>query len=194
MKRRPLIIAVVAAIVVVAGGLVTLKSCTNDDSPAPDQTVTFPEPPTPAPTGAPVSPTAESVLPRVVETGTVGALTSVAVDSGANADQVVFTFENGGVPAYEIGYVDLLLVHEEPFLLDGGAVMTVTFTGSSPGPDSVTAEDVPTNENYDGTAVRQIVLAQYLGETVTFGVGVSTQLPYRVEVDDSTLTLIFPTS
>ena len=136
---------------------------------------------------------AYATAPRAAESEIPGRLTGIFVSAAEDADRVVFDFGKGNsLPSYEVEYVDRLVLGEDEVIpLEGGAALRVTFSRSSPGQDGMTAEDVPTNQSYDGASVRQVLLAENLAGTLVFGIGVTEELEFRVGTapDSGQLTL-----
>lgn len=205
--RRQLAAGVAAAAFLVLAPA-TLTSCTGDPAPGPsasaatvgpDADGTPPQPPAPVPTVTPaptldaVAPETLSTAPRSVTSEVAGRLVSVTALNGGTSDQIRFEFADGVVPGYDVRYVDVMQRADgEPVLLEGSAALAVTFTSSAPGPDGTTAPDVVTHETYGLPVLRQIVLVTNLDGTLTFGVGASTQVPFTVTVDGSTLVVDLP--
>ncbi|MFT4220200.1 MAG: hypothetical protein QM611_06750 [Microbacterium sp.] len=160
---------------------------TESSSPAPIPTIT------PAPTLEPVPPAETSVAPRVEKSDAKGELMSVKVASSGAADTLTFAFADRAVPGYDIRYVDKLLRSDDDVvLLDGSAVLTVSFTNSVPGKNGTIPKKVITNETYDLPAIRQVLLATNLGGALVFGVGTAAQTPFTVAVQGNSLTVSFP--
>lgn len=161
--------------------------------PTPDDTTILPPATvTPAPTADPVAPDVLSTAPRVVENDAAGQLATVTAVSTASADLVTFAFSGGTVPGYDVRYVDRVLRGADDVLdLAGSAPMTVTFTNSTPGEAGVIAPGVVTNQTFDLPEVKQIVLSTNLGGTLVFAIGASTQVPFTVTTEDSSLVISF---
>lgn len=187
----------------VVGAMLALTSCTTapEVGPAPTSSVTTPETPTPsevlqppvtpAPTSDPADPGAISTAPRVATSDVSTRLVSVTATTQDDTDAVTFVFDGDALPAYDIRYVDRLLLGDEPIEIAGTGVLSVTFTDVTPDEDGVMSEAVPTNEGLDLPVVRQLLLVTNLGGTVQMGIGASAQVPFSLRLDGGTLTVLF---
>lgn len=147
----------------------------------------------PAPSLAPVGPEEVSLAPRVMQSDAPAQIIAVTATEGEDLDLLTFTFAPGSVPGYDIRYVDRLERGvDDVVMLDGEAVLTVTLTNSRIGADSSAGADALTNAAFDLPVVRQVLLAENLGGTVTFGVGLAGQAPFAVSISESSLVLAFP--
>lgn len=122
---------------------------------------------------------------RSMPSTNAGRLTSVEVAEGDGVDTVTFDFGAGNeLPGFEVTYVDRLVLGEDEVIdAEGDATMTITFTESEPGADGMTGDDVPTNEAYGAKSVRQLILLENLGGTLTFGLGLTDEVEFRVTTD-----------
>lgn len=150
---------------------------------------------TPAPSLAPVGPEEVSIAPRVMQSDAPAQIIAVSATEGEDLDLLTFTFApgSGSVPGYDIRYVDRLERGvDDVVMLDGEAVLTVTLTNSLLRADSSAGADALTNAAFDLPVVRQVLLAENLGGTVTFGVGLAAQAPFAVSISENSLVLAFP--
>lgn len=197
MRRR----ALPALIVVALAATLGLAGCTGDpgegssssgwvvsgsQSPGPAQTVS------PAPSLDPVLPDETSVAPRVAESDAPGQIVSASAAEADDGDVLTFTFASGSIPGYDIRYVDRLeRGADDVVMLAGEAALAVTLTNSTLGSDGTIGADIVTNSTFDLPLIRQVLLATNLGGTVTFGVGLATQVPFTVTISGDTLAVAF---
>lgn len=157
-----------------------------DTSLAPAQTVA------PAPSLSPVADDDLSLAPRVSDDDLAAQLVSAAALAAGGSDSLTFVFTDGAIPGYDIRYVDAVQRGGEDVVpLRGSAALAVTFANTTPAAGAALGDDIVVNTEYDLAAIEQVVLAQNVGGTITFGVGLSSQVPFTVTVAGDALTVSF---
>jgi hypothetical protein len=153
---------------------------------APAQTVT------PAPSLSAVPDDEVSVAPRRADGESAGRLESMTVTDVGDADALTFVFADGVAPGYDIRYVDAVERGAGDVLpLKGSAAFAVTFSDTTPAADAGLGDDIMTNTDFGLTVIEQVMLAENLGGTMTFGVGTKTQVPFTVSESAGRLTVTF---
>lgn len=187
----------VAAVVVVSAAL-ALAACTPPAQVGPDGISDVPtslapaQTVTPAPSLSAVPDDEVSVAPRRADGESAGRLESMTVTDVGDADALTFVFADGVAPGYDIRYVDAVERGAGDVLpLKGSAAFAVTFSDTTPAADAGLGDDIVTNTDFGLPAIEQVILAENLGGTMTFGVGMSAQVPFTVSESAGVLTVTF---
>lgn len=141
--------------------------------------------------GSSVAPSAQSTADRSVAPPlAVVRITAVSVGADDPDEQIVFTTE-GGVPGWSARYVDAVRIDDEPVLTDGPVAMEIVLQAADPTGDQGFAEAVAGDILPGQDLVQEVLLAQYLADTVVFAVGLSRRVPFSVVSTATSITVIF---
>jgi hypothetical protein len=146
-----------------------------------------------SPSGSVVPPSATSTADRTGDpAGEVVKLTDLDAARDGTLETITIS-TSGPVSGWTLRYVDLLVIDDEPYFVDGNATMELVLRAADPTGDQGFVDAVA-DPLYPGLPILQeVVLADYLGTEVTFAIGLSREVPFSVSVTDSAFTITFDT-
>ena len=202
---------------VLACGLIVLAGCSAEDGAArpepgasvsgestpsesaagePSATGPVEEPPSstgPDPSVTTVAPNVESTADRS-EAPPADVIRVVRVDVAPpdedGAERIVIDTA-GGTPGYRLRYVDAVRIDGEPVLVDGSAFLELVLESADPQGEQGLAESVAVDLRPDQPVVKHIQMAYYLGDQLTYAIGLDRVVPYVVTTTAEQIVITF---
>lgn len=185
---------------------VSTKSTTSSPAPSPEPvesapsaapTLSEPAPAaSPRPTGFPTAgpsaaPSEQSTASRsVAPPAQVIRVTGVDVRDEGGVEQLVVTFE-GGVPGWSAQYVDYVRIDADPVVVDGAVALELILTSADPTGEQGLADAVAVNLYPELELIREVRYVYYLGDQITYAVGMSETAEFSVETVGDSLVFSF---
>lgn len=160
-----------------------------------EPSVTFPAE-SPSSTG--LAPPATTVAPTVASTADrsdappteVIRVVAVEVDDADGAERIVIDTE-GGTPGYRLRYVDAVRIDGEPVLVEGNAFLELVLESADPEGDQGLADEVAVDLLPDQQLIKHVQIAYYLGDELTYAIGVVDVVPFSVTTTVDQIVITF---
>lgn len=148
--------------------------------------------PTSFPTAGPsAAPTEQSTASRsVAPPAQVIRVTGVEVRDEGGAEQLVVSFE-GGVPGWSAQYVDFVRIDSDPVVVDGAVALELILTSADPTGEQGLADEVAVSLYPELDLIREVRYVYYLGDEITYAVGMAEQAEFSVETTADSLVFSF---
>jgi len=194
---------------VIACGLVVLCGCSDDpdsatgnsdstSAPSAEESATSAdgsgEPPGSEPTesATTVAPTVESTADRsVAPPAEVVQVVGVEVPAAADGPERIVIDTAGGTPGYRLRYVDAVRIDGEPVLVDGNAFLELVLKSADPAGDQGTSDEVAVDLMPDQPLIKHVQMAYYLGDELTYAIGLDRVVPFAVTTTDNQIVITF---
>lgn len=152
----------------------------------------LPPGPTSFPTAGPsAAPSEQSTASRsVAPPAEVIQVTGVEVRDEGGAEQLVVSFE-GGVPGWSAQYVDFVRIDSDPVVVDGEVALELILTSADPTGEQGLADEVAVNLYPELDLIREVRYVYYLGDEITYAVGMAEQAEFSVETTADSLVFSF---
>lgn len=140
-----------------------------------------------------VAPSAESTADRSeAPPEEVIRVVSVEVDEpdAAGAERIVIDTA-GGTPGYRLRYVDAVRIDGEPVLVDGTAFLELVLESADPQGTEGLAEEVAVDLLPDQAIIKHVQFAYYLGDELTFAIGMGRVAPFTVTTTPTQIVITF---
>lgn len=141
--------------------------------------------------GPVADPTATSTDARTVPPPAQTVRLVSASVSVVNGHDTITLTTAGGIPGWTLQYVDVVRINDEPFLTGGSASMELVLDAADPSGDQGAADDVAVHLTPDGDIVKSLDYVYYLGDQVTYAIGVDRVVPFTVSTTANTLVITF---
>ncbi len=150
------------------------------------------EAPAVPPVSGPVTaPSATSTADRTeTPPASVVRVVGVAVEDSAEGERIVISTE-GGTPGYRLRYVDLVRINDEPLIVEGTAFLELVLESADPSGDQGALEEVAVELLPELPILREVRYAYYLGDEVTYAIGVAEQVPFSVHTSADEIVITF---
>ena len=178
-----------------------MPSATTTSQDEPDQSEPTPTDSAGATSTAPASPSTPptaSVAPSEVSTedrseappDEVVRVVGVEVRMDGDTEQIVIA-TTGGTPGWSLRYVDAVRIDGEPIIVQGRAALELVLESADPNGDQGLSDDVAVELLPDQPLLRELRYAYYLGDQVTYAVGLSERAPFSVSVGADEIVITF---
>lgn len=164
--------------------------------PSPTPSIASPQPTPaavpPAPTVvASVAPSEQSTASRsVAPPAQVIQVTGVEVRTEDGVEQLVVSF-SGGVPGWSARYVDYVRIDADPVVVDGVVALELVLESADPTGDQGLADEVAVSLLPQLDLVREVRYVYYLGDQITYAIGLAEQAEFSVETTADALVFSF---
>lgn len=164
--------------------------------PSPTPSVAGPQPTPaavpPAPTVvASVAPSEQSTASRsVAPPAQVIQVTGVEVRTEDGVEQLVVSF-SGGVPGWSARYVDYVRIDADPVVVEGEIALELVLESADPTGDQGLADEVAVSLLPQLDLVREVRYVYYLGDQITYAIGLAEQAEFSVETTGDALVFSF---
>jgi len=115
---------------------------------------------------------------------------AVEVDDADGAERIVIDTE-GGTPGYRLRYVDAVRIDGEPVLVDGNVFLELVLESADPEGDQGLAEAVAVDLMPDQPLIKHVQMAYYLGDELTFAIGLDRVVPFAVTTTAEQIVITF---
>lgn len=117
-------------------------------------------------------------------------MVAVEVDDADGAERIVIDTE-GGTPGYRLRYVDAVRIDGEPVLVEGNAFLELVLESADPEGDQGLADEVAVDLLPDQQLIKHVQIAYYLGDELTYAIGVVDVVPFSVTTTVDQIVITF---
>ena len=139
-----------------------------------------------------VAPTVESTADRSeAPPAEVVQVVRVDVPAAADGPERIVIDTAGGTPGYRLRYVDAVRIDGEPVLVDGNAFLELVLESADPAGDQGLSDAVAVDLMPDQPLIKHVQMAYYLGDELTYAIGLDRVVPFAVTTTDDQIVITF---